>query len=86
MIVYKEITVKSQVPVKAICDKCGFELKSDTEDLIEIRHQYGYGSDKDGEYLETDICEECFEAIVLSMDIKVRRFNEPSESEYDGAI
>ena len=85
MIEYEEQQVKTLVPVKSICDRCGYEVK-DYEDLIQLRHQYGYGSDKDGNYIEADICEDCFEDVVLAMDIKVRRFSEPNESEYDGAI
>ena len=81
MIIYKEEKIKTLVPVESICDMC----TNQSDDLIEIRYQYGYGSDKDGDYLETDLCIECFEKIIKKEDINVRTFsNDPTE--FDGMI
>jgi len=82
MIIYKEENIKTLVPKETICDKC---LKP-KEDLIEIRYQYGYGSDKDGDYIETDLCIDCFEKIIEKEDIKVRTFTDDITTEFDGMV
>ena len=78
MVKYKTKKIEKEVEDIIICDRCGTEQKVHhglTEvDFIEIRHQYGYGSPKDGDYVETDICETCFDEIVHDSNINVRRY------------
>ncbi len=85
MIKYKKIMVEQEVPVLKVCDRCGREEK-DFCDLIEIRHEYGYGSQRDTEYVEADICEKCFDEIIKSMHINVRRYTNAIDSEFDGMV
>ena len=84
MIIYKEENIKTMVPQETVCDKCGESVEHD--DLIEIRYQYGYGSDKDGDYIETDICIGCLEKIIKKEDIAVRTFTDDTTTEFDGMI
>ena len=87
MIVYKEVQTKQQVPDKMICDRCKAEVHDKfgggvgvgQEDFIEVRHEFGYGSDKDGEFWEFDLCEKCFEETIKEMHISVRKY---SQSEF----
>jgi len=75
---YKTKKVQKEVEDIIICDRCGTEQKihhllTDI-DFIEIRHQYGYGSPKDGDYIEADIYETCFDEVVRDSNINVRRY------------
>ena len=78
MVKYKTEKIEREVADLVICDRCGLEQKMhhgmSDRDIIEIRHQYGYGSPKDGDYIEADICEVCFDEIVKKMNITVRRY------------
>ena len=71
MIVYKEEQVTVQKPVEVVCDKCGSLIEFDP---VEIRHEFGYGSEKDGDYIEADLCEGCFMDILRRERIKYREF------------
>ena len=75
----KEVTVTKQVPSKVICDRCGI-TKEPYEEFIEVKHEYGYSSPKDGDYIEFDICESCMEDVIRDMKIKARFYqNDISE-------
>jgi hypothetical protein len=71
---YKEqvITKLEQVPVKVICDRCKREIKH--QDFVEIRHEFGYGTEYDGDYIEADICEDCILYALKDAGIKYRHF------------
>ena len=77
MTIYKEqeVTETKFLPQETICDRCG-RSKKDYEDFIEIRHEYGYGSSKDGDYIEADICEDCLQEIFRKFNINSRTYNE----------
>ena len=93
MIEYKDEQVTQKVPSKMVCDRCGVTttnkygggLGVGEIDMIEVRHEYGYGSTKDGEYIEFDLCEKCLDETIKTMNIKVREYR-PEPSENDGLI
>ena len=76
MIKYKKELKEVQTEEIIICDRCGLEDKvwSPMSDMLEIRHHFGYGSRRDGAYIEADICEKCFDEIVKSFHINVREY------------
>ena len=90
MILYKDEQITQKVPSKMVCDRCGLETSDrygggvgvGEIDMIEIRHEYGYGSKKDGEYIEFDLCEKCLDETINEMNIKVREYkNDLSEND-----
>jgi hypothetical protein len=81
MIIKKEITEKTLIPTKVICDICGAaystELSSDeifeAQEFISIRRQGGYGSIfGDEEPIEVDICQYCFKKLVMDKKRNVK--------------
>lgn len=85
MIEYEDETITRKVATKQICDRCGLELIDrygggvgvGQFDIIEIRHEFGYGSPKDGSYIEFDLCETCLDETIKTMNIKTRIYKEP---------
>ena len=75
MIIYEEKTFTKEVPVSTVCDRCGRE-KEEYEDFVQIRHEFGYGSDKDGNYIEADICGECLLEVLKDCNIKSREYTQ----------
>jgi len=75
MIKYEEKTVTEtrQIPVSKVCDRCERDIK-DFEELVEIRHEFGYGTHRDGDYFEVDICEDCILEVLKNSYVKVRYF------------
>jgi len=79
MIEYKEI--RSKVPFKKTCDKCGFSVTSDDENFVDwqeffsIRFTGGYGSVfGDMAEVELDLCQHCFNEL-LGKFVKVKQFD-----------
>ena len=66
---YKDKEVIQKVPVKYICDRCSIESEYE---IVELKYEYGYGSKKDGEYIEFDLCEKCLAETIKIMNIKPR--------------
>ena len=69
----QEVKKIEQVPVSVICDRCGRD-KQPYEDFIEIRHEFGYGTDRDGNYIEADICETCIIEVLKTSNVKFREY------------
>ncbi len=86
MIKYVTESVLHQIPKKMICDRCGLERDAEGDDMISIHHEYGYGSQRDTEYVEADICEKCFDETIKAMHINVRRYTNAIDSEFDGMV
>ncbi len=84
MIEYVTELVEREVAKKVICDRCGLERDPAGDDMIEIRHEYGFGSPRDTEFIEADICEKCFDEIIKNMHINVRRFTNTVYNECHG--
>ena len=61
------------IEFKVTCDMCKRKL-DDFEDPIKIVHQFGYGTEYDGERWEFEICEECLIKIVKENNINKRIF------------
>ena len=97
MITYKEVettTITKELD-KTFCDGCNKEQDTLNDDFFTLNHQFGYGSPKDGEILEANICEECLFLMLDEAKINYRTeaadmgcYVDISEdlSEYDGAI
>ena len=50
---------------KRICNKCGKEF--DIYDDFHLEYRFGYGSIKDGEKLEIDLCCSCLDELTESL-------------------
>lgn len=65
---YIETDLKEMKVDEVICDVCKRKIEKDSfgyiRDHIHIEKTWGYNSDKDGEHIEADICEECFDKII----------------------
>ena len=48
--------------VKIFCDKCNEQIRE--ENTVKIQHTFGYGSPRDGDTVELDLCEDCFESFI----------------------
>jgi hypothetical protein len=48
--------------IKILCDKCTQEIKS--ENVVKIQHTFGYSSPRDGDTVEIELCEDCFQDII----------------------
>lgn len=61
--------------IAVICNCCGRELLVENgilkEESIEIRHTFGYFSEKDGQTERFDLCEECYQKITGKFRIPV---------------
>jgi len=46
---------------KIFCDSCEIEINHNN--YVSISHQFGYGSQRDGDRVEIDLCENCLERL-----------------------
>lgn len=64
----KEIT-------KIICNQCGKEIEVVNgiakEEVLTVEKQWGYFSDKDNEFHQFDLCEDCYDKLISSFKIPV---------------
>lgn len=49
------------------CDSCNNEIN--TESVISISHTFGYGSQRDGDQIEIDLCEDCFDKLERNINL-----------------
>ena len=70
----EKVTKKECISIS--CNKCGKTKKSTNQnDLLlsgieTFTHGFGYGSDRDGEDVEFDLCPKCFNKIISKFKIK----------------
>jgi hypothetical protein len=50
---------------KIFCDSCEIEINNN--DYVSISHQFGYGSQRDGDHVEIDLCENCLDQLETSI-------------------
>ena len=76
MITYKEIQKSVKEPIKIECDRCGKEHKefSLEPEILEFKQEFGYGSKRDGDFIEFDLCEDCLMEILKQEKIKYRLY------------
>ncbi len=68
--VERQITIQDEISIS--CDRCGEKEDFDTMGTISLRHEFGYGSERDGDYLEADICEKCFFEMMEKFGVRYR--------------
>ena len=70
----KEIEETKKIE-KIICNKCGREIEVKggvpQEDVLEVNKRWGYFSRKDNQIDQVDLCEDCYDELVKSFQIKV---------------
>ncbi len=58
---------------KIICNKCGKEIAVENgiarEDVLSVEKRWGYFSGKDNEVHRFDLCESCYDEIVVAFQI-----------------
>ena len=89
MIKYKDSIYTKQIEDKVICDMCQQDIQGlmgSQPDYVQVRHEFGYGSDKDGDYWEFDLCETCLEKLIDTAGIKARKYTQSEfmKSEFGG--
>lgn len=52
-----------------ICNGCGKKIDPDRMDYLNIKKDWGYFSKKDLEIHEFNLCEECYDQILLKLQI-----------------
>ena len=69
-----ELEEKNKVE-KIICNKCGKEIwvhgGIPQEDVLEVEKRWGYHSRKDNQVDRFDLCEDCYDELVESFQIKI---------------
>ena len=69
-----ELEEKNKVE-KIICNKCGKEIwvrgGIPQEDVLEFEKRWGYHSRKDNQVDRFDLCEDCYDELVESFQIKI---------------
>ncbi len=61
---------------KIICDRCEKEITNEDVEMgayINITHDHGYGSDRDGETDDIDLCEKCWCEVVSEINKKSKK-------------
>lgn len=51
--------------IKIFCDKCDEQIRE--ERLVRIKHTFSYGSPRDGDTIELDLCEDCLQDILSEL-------------------
>ena len=74
MIKYKTETKSIKVLDSITCDRCNKDITDLSNDVIEVRHEFGFGSEVDGEFWEFDLCEDCLNDTITQMNIRVRKY------------
>ena len=69
-----ELEEKNKVE-KIICNKCSKEIwvrgGIPQEDVLEVEKRWGYHSRKDNQVDRFDLCEDCYDELVESFQIKI---------------
>lgn len=69
-----ELEAKNKIE-KIICNKCGKEILVrggiPQEDVLEVEKRWGYHSRKDNQVDQFDLCEDCYDELVESFQIKI---------------
>ncbi len=69
----KKIVTKKQVKY-ILCNKCGkkinFKHKFKRQDYLDVKKNWGYHSDYDGQVHSFQICRECYKELINSFEIK----------------
>ena len=69
-----ELEEKNKVE-KIICNKCGKEIwvrgGIPQKDVLEVEKRWGYHSRKDNQVDRFDLCEDCYDELVESFQIKI---------------
>ena len=60
---------ETKVIDKYICNKCGKEISQG--DVLSVDKRWGYFSDKDNEVHHFDLCEACYDEMVLGFQIPI---------------
>ena len=64
MKIYKEVMVPQRKEIKVKCNICGLEINNsvDASGLsVQLFAMFGFGSEKDGQVHQADICELCYD-------------------------
>jgi hypothetical protein len=56
--------------IKIFCDKCTREINQEDESVVKIEHLFSYGSPRDGDKVEIELCEDCFQGVIIDLRIK----------------
>ncbi|MDR1067344.1 MAG: hypothetical protein LBL35_07955 [Clostridiales bacterium] len=64
---YKKSLVDSDQVESVVCNVCGKEIKKNSfgyfDDFLSVEKKWGYGSPRDGETHDIDICRHCYEKL-----------------------
>lgn len=71
----KQVMIEKTIITKVICNRCGKEVKFENgmmidDELHDISVQFGYYSNRDGEYWNFHLCEDCL--VEITKDFKYK--------------
>ena len=73
MKIMKKQTYEKETPDKIFCNKCGNEIKINSngyhDDFLEVKKSWGYFSFYDGETHSFDICQNCYNEFTESFKL-----------------
>jgi len=74
MIKTKAVVDVKEIPEKIICDACGREIEKINDsifaDYYKIEKTWGYFSEKDGRHDSFDICEKCYDKMLMAVGLQ----------------
>lgn len=71
MKIYKKKMVERKKVKRVVCNKCGKNVKiSEYVDFLSLVKCWGYNSKYDNEIHQFDICQDCYEKLILSLKIE----------------
>lgn len=72
---YKIEEKETKEIAKIVCNKCGREIEVSggvpREDVLHVEKRWGYPSDKDNQVDCFDLCEDCYDNLIESFQIKI---------------
>lgn len=69
MDIYKTEKIEVTRVEYKVCNKCKKEIVNARNEGVEIQVQWGYFSNKDGQFHKWDLCEDCYDEIVGTLEI-----------------
>ena len=79
MRVYKTFEIREDIPIIFTCNKCGFTMNCEKDEIEEwmtdiihpLRVDFWYGEDNDGKTYTFDLCSKCIKEIVKDFVVPV---------------
>ena len=69
---YKVTMQEEKILSRILCNGCGKEISADSADHFHGEKTWGYFSEKDGRQDSFDLCEDCYDKLTETFQIKMK--------------